>query len=109
GKTTLCETACLWAILIGARDYVCLIGSDEEHAASMLSSIKSELENNDLLFEDFPEAVYPIHCLEGIHQRASGQLFNGETTHIGWTAKHIVLPTIAGSKASGAIIGVAGI
>ena len=28
GKTTLCETACLWAILIGAREYVCLIGSD---------------------------------------------------------------------------------
>jgi hypothetical protein len=26
GKTTLCETACLWAILIGAREFVCLIG-----------------------------------------------------------------------------------
>jgi len=109
GKTTLCETACLWAILIGAREYVCLIGSDEEHAASMLGSIKSELENNDLLLEDFPEAVYPIHCLEGIHQRASGQLCNGAATHIGWTAKQIVMPTIPGSKASGAIIGVAGI
>lgn len=36
----------------------------------------------------------------------------GKTTKcpfIGWTAKHIVLPTIPGSKASGAIIGVAGI
>ena len=109
GKTTLCETACLWAILIGAREYVCLIGSDEEHAASMLESIKSELENNELLLEDFPEAVYPIHCLEGIHQRASGQLYNGSPTHIGWTAKRIVMPTIQGSKASGAIIGVAGI
>lgn len=109
GKTTLCETACLWAILIGAREFVCLIGSDEEHAASMLESIKSELENNDLLLEDFPEAVYPIHCLEGIHQRASGQLYNGAATHIGWTAREIVLPTIPGSKASGAVISVAGI
>jgi hypothetical protein len=109
GKTTLCETACLWAILIGAREFVCLIGSDEEHAASMLESIKSELENNDLLLEDFPEAVYPIHCLEGIHQRASGQLHNGAPTHIGWTAREIVLPTIPGSKASGAVISVAGI
>ncbi|MCI0364935.1 MAG: phage terminase large subunit family protein [Phycisphaerales bacterium] len=109
GKTTLCEIACLWAILIGARDFVYLIGSDEEHAASMLESIKSELENNELLLEDFPEAVYAIHCLEGIHQRASGQLFNGAPTHIGWTARAIVLPTIPGSKASGAVICVAGI
>lgn len=77
GKTTLCETACLWAILIGARPFVCLIGSDEEHAASMLESIKSELENNDLLADDFPEACYPIRSLEGIHQRASGQLYRG--------------------------------
>jgi len=109
GKTTLCETACLWAILIGAREFVALIGSDEDHAASMLESIKSELENNDLLLEDFPEACYPIRCLEGIHQRASGQLFRGRPTHIGWTAKEMVLPTIEGSAAAGAIIAVAGI
>lgn len=109
GKTTLCEVACLWAILIGARPFVCLIGSDEDHAASMLESIKSELENNDLLLDDFPEACHPIRCMEGINQRASGQLYQGEQTHIGWTAKEIVLPTIEGSAASGTIIAVAGI
>jgi len=109
GKTTLCEIACLWAILIGAREFVTLIGADEDHAANMLDSIKAELENNDLLLEDFPEAVYPIQQLEGIHQRASGQLYQGTQTHIGWTAKEIVLPTMPGSKASGAIIRVAGI
>jgi hypothetical protein len=109
GKTTLCETACLWAMLYGHREFVALIGSDEEHAASMLESIKSELENNEQLLDDFPEACFPIRCLEGIHQRASGQLYNGAPTHIGWTAKEMVLPTIAGSKASGAIIAVAGI
>ena len=58
---------------------------------------------------DFPEAVYPIHCLEGIANRCAGQLFQGERTHIAWTTKEIVLPTIRGSKASGAIIKVAGI
>ncbi len=109
GKTTLCEIACLWAILIGAREFVCLIGADEEHAANMLDSIKAELENNELLLADFPEVVFAIHCLEGIHQRAGGQLFEGKPTNIGWTAKEIVLPTIAGSKASGAVIRVAGI
>ncbi|MGD9692375.1 MAG: terminase gpA endonuclease subunit [Phycisphaerales bacterium] len=109
GKTSLCETACLWAMLYGHRDFVALIGSDEDHAAQMLDSIKAELENSDLLAADFPEACHPIRSLEGIHQRAAGQLLDGKPTYIGWTAKEIVLPTIEDSAASGAIIRVAGI
>jgi len=109
GKTSLCETACLWALIYGHREFVALVGADEEHAANMLDSIKAELENNELLLADFPEVVYPIHCLEGNHQRAAGQLHQGKQTHIGWTAREIVLPTIPGSRASGAIIRVAGI
>lgn len=109
GKTTLCETACLWALVYGHREFVALIGSDEEHAEDMLDSIKSELENNDLLEEDFSEVCGPIRALEGIHQRAAGQLYRGARTHVGWTAKEIELPTIEGSVASSAIIKVAGI
>lgn len=109
GKTSLCETACLWAMLYGHREFVCLIGSDEDHAAGMLDSIKAELENNDLLADDFPEVCHPIRSLDGITQRASGQLYQGKQTHIGWTAKEIVLPSIEDSAASGAIIRVAGI
>lgn len=109
GKTSICETACLWAMLYGHRGFVVLIGSDEEHAADMLDSVKAELENNDELAADFPEVCHPIRSLEGITQRAAGQLYRGRQTHIGWTAKEIVLPTIEGSAASGAIIRVAGI
>jgi hypothetical protein len=109
GKSSLCESACIWATLYGHRDFVCLIGSDEGHAMDMLDSIKTELDGNDLLLDDFPEAVYPIRCLEGIANRCSGQLYKGQRTHIVWTAKEIVLPTIPDSKASGAIIKVAGI
>jgi len=109
GKSSLAECACLWAMLYGHRDFVTLIGSDEGHALGMLDSIKTELESNDLLLEDFPAVCYPIHSLEGIANRCSGQLYKGERTQIGWTANEIVLPTIAGSEASGAIIRVAGI
>lgn len=109
GKTTVCECACIWALLYGHREFVCLIGSDEGHAMDMLESIKMELDGNDLLLEDFPEAVYAIHCLDGIANRCNGQLHLGQRTHIGWTAREVVLPTIPGSKASGAIIKVAGI
>ncbi|GJQ29708.1 MAG: hypothetical protein HBSAPP03_15920 [Phycisphaerae bacterium] len=109
GKTSLCEVACLWALVYGHREFVALVGSDEEHAAGMLESIKAELENSEIVGGDFPEVCHPIRSLEGIHQRASGQLFQGKQTHIGWTAREIVLPTIPGSAASGSIIRVAGI
>jgi hypothetical protein len=64
---------------------------------------------NGLLLEDFPEAVHPIHCLDGIANRCAGQIYKGGRTRISWTANEIVLPSIEGSRASGAIIRVAGI
>lgn len=109
GKTTLCECACIWAVLCGHRSFVCLIGAEAGHASEMLESIKTELETNDSLVEDFPEVCYPIARLEGIANRANGQLCDGEQTRIDWTADQIVLPTIKGSKAGGAILKVAGI
>jgi hypothetical protein len=127
GKSTISECACIWAVLYGHREFVCLIGSDEGHAMDMLDTIKMELDGNDLLLEDFPEALFPIQALDGIANRCNGQLYKGERTHIGWTAREVVLPTLkpdgwlqreelrpfvrddGTSKASGAIIKVAGI
>jgi hypothetical protein len=109
GKSSIAEVACIWAVLNGYRDFVCLIGSDEGHACDMLDSIKTELDGNDLLLVDYPEVCFPIQALDGIANRANGQLFQGKRTQIGWTAKEIVLPTIEGSNASGAIIKVAGL
>ena len=74
-----------------------------------LDSIKMEFDGNERLLADFPEVVYPIQSLDGIANRCNGQLYQGERTHIGWTAKEVVLPTIAESTASGAIIKVGGI
>ena len=109
GKTTLCECACLWALLYGHRQFVALIGASELHAIEMLESIKTELDGNERLLEDFPEVIYPIRALDGIANRCSGQLYHGARTHIGWTANEVILPTIPGSQASGGIIRVAGI
>lgn len=109
GKTSLAEVGCIWAILYGHRDFVTLVGADEGHAQQMLDSIKTEMECNEMLLEDFPEAVYPVACLEGIAHRCNGQLCEGERTNIGWTADELVMPTIPGSKASAAIVKVAGI
>ena len=109
GKTSISERGCLWAILYGHRSFPVLIGSDEAAAMSMLDSMKNELSGNEMLLEDFPEAVFPIHCLEGISHRTNGQLLNGKRTQMRWTGKAIIMPTVEGSPSSGAIFWVAGI
>ena len=96
-------------MLYGHREFVTLIGATESAALEMLDSIKTELEVNERLAEDFPEVCYPIAQLGGIANRCAGQIYNGERTRITWTSNEIVLPTIKDSKASGVIVRVAGI
>ena len=96
-------------MLYGHREFVTLIGATESAALEMLDSIKTELEVNEKLAEDFPEVCFPIGQLEGIANRCAGQLYLGERTRITWTSNEIVLPTIAGGRASGIIVRVAGI
>ncbi|HKQ49713.1 MAG TPA: terminase gpA endonuclease subunit [Phycisphaerae bacterium] len=107
GKTVLVETAALWAMLYGHRPFVAIIGPDEGHAVERVKNLRTELEHNDLLLEDFPEVCLPIRRLEGINQRRL--LYQGEYIHMEFTAKRIVLPSIPGSKAAGAIIETTGL
>jgi len=109
GKSSLTETAAIWAMLYGHREFVVVIGASESAALEILDSIKTELEVNEHLAADFPEVTYPIKCLDGIANRCAGQLHKGERTRIVWTANEIVLPTIAGAKSSGVLVRVAGI
>ena len=109
GKTTLVERAAIWALLYAHRQFICLIGATETAAVELLETIKMEFECNELLQADFPEVLYPIAKLDGIANRANGQTYKGERTRISWTNNEIVLPTIKGSTASGAIVKVAGL
>ena len=109
GKTTITESAALWSMLYGHREFVVLIGATESAALELLDSLKTELEVNERLAEDFPEVCYPVAQLEGIANRCTGQLYKGERTRITWTSNEIVLPTVEGSRASGIIVRVAGI
>ena len=109
GKTTITESAALWSMLYGHREFVVLIGATESAALELLDSLKTELEVNERLAEDFPEVCYPVAQLEGIANRCAGQLYKGERTRITWTSNEIILPTVEGSRASGIIVRVAGI
>ena len=109
GKTSLCERATLWAALYGYRKFIVLVGASEDAALELADTIKAEIEENELLLEDFPEVCYPIRKLEGINNRANGQLLNGERTKICWAGSEVILPTVKDSLGSGAIIHSVGI
>ncbi len=109
GKSTMIEGGALWALLYGYRKFAVILGAEMGHAVDMLDNIKADIENNDLLLEDFPEVCFPVLKLDGINNRAGGQTSQGKHTEILWTKDRITLPTIEGAASSGGIIRVAGL
>jgi hypothetical protein len=121
-KTTIGENTIIWATAYGHWKFPPLFGATSSDAEKMLESIKSELSENDRLYEDFPEICHPIRCLEGKSQRCASQTYSihcdacggvpalkeDETvcpacggagsipslTHIGWSGDTIVYPTL---------------
>lgn len=103
-KTTIATNAALWAALYGHRRYVVVFSANEPQAQGLIASVKMELAENDLLYEDFPEVCHAVRALEGKPQRCASQTKEGKLTHISWRADQVVLPEIDGSVASGCII-----
>lgn len=108
GKTTLCQAAVLWTALTGQSQFIVLVAASAERAKDLLDTIKTWLETNELLFDDFPEACFPIRKLERIVHRQRSQTFQGEHTRIEWGADKIVFPTIPGAESSGVIVTASG-
>jgi hypothetical protein len=103
-KTTITENSLIWAAIYGHRQFGLVTGVNLAASTANIESIKSELEENELLAEDFPEVCFPIWALEGRPQRTGSQTCDGEPTSMTWRADVLVLPTIPGSPASGNII-----
>lgn len=103
-KTTIATNAAIWAAVYGHRRYVVVFSANEPQAQDLISSVKMELSENDLLLEDFPEVCHAVRALEGKAQRCHSQTFEGQLTHISWRADRVILPAVPGSKASGCII-----
>lgn len=108
GKTTLAEVAVLRAVLYGLRRFVVLVCATGPLAERRLKSLLRELETNDLLLADFPEVCHFVRALERIHNRAKGQTCGGKPTRMELTASSLMLPTVDGSVASGAVVQVSG-
>jgi hypothetical protein len=103
-KTTISENSVIWAVIYGHRKFAAIFGASGDAADALIESIKLELGENDLLYEDFPEVCHAIRALEGKVQRCASQTYLGARTHIEWTADKIALPTIKGSPSSGGVI-----
>ena len=96
GKTTLARLSALWAVLVGYRPFVCLIGGSDERAKDLLVPVKKYVLENPGLLADFPEAVYPLRCLENSSKRQLQQHIEGRLTHVHWGQDKLVFPTVEG-------------
>jgi hypothetical protein len=109
GKTSEVEIAAIWAAFTGLHKFTLLLGASARCALALLRTIKTELTGNERLKADFPEVGFPISNIENRANRCKGQTCLGKFTNSVWSTEKIVLPTIEGSRASGAIIQVIGI
>ncbi|MGC9455744.1 MAG: terminase gpA endonuclease subunit [Phycisphaerae bacterium] len=94
GKTTLARLSALWAVLVGYRPFVCLIGGSDDRAKDLLLPIKKYILENPFLLADFPEAVHPLRRLENSSKRQLQQHIAGRLTHVHWGQDKLVFPTV---------------
>ena len=113
GKTSITIATIIWAILYGHRRFCCIICDTFDHAVIRFSSIRTILETNDRLHDDFPGPTACIRALERKYNRGPGQTvtIKGERrpTHIsmGGGAGHLlVLPTLPRVPSSSAAIAI---
>ncbi|MDR0704303.1 MAG: phage terminase large subunit family protein [Planctomycetaceae bacterium] len=104
GKTTLIETAVIWAVLFGHARFIVVVGSNKTEAKKIITNIKNSIIENKAILEDFPEAIYPFRKLNGSALLARGQLYLGELTGIEWKPDSITFAKIPGSLSSGATV-----
>jgi hypothetical protein len=103
-KSTISENSILWAMLFGVRSYILFFAGTAALAETGIDSIKRELQYNELLQADFPEACFPIMALEGKAMRAPTQTYEGELTNIQCKGDTLRLAMIPGADCSGAIV-----
>ena len=92
GKTTWTLIGILWALLYGHRHHILYLCGTTTDAQDRIELLKTWLETNDALHDDFPEVCRPIRALEHRPQRAPTQTWGGESTKIIWTRGTFALP-----------------
>ena len=105
GKTAMASLGGLWAVLIGARPFVCLIGGAKDAAQKLLSNIRAMIlsPEHEAFRADFPEALHPLWMLRNNARRQAGQHIDGELTFCTWGHDRLVFPTVTGQRLPAAL------
>jgi hypothetical protein len=110
----------VYCVLTGLLAFPLILAATGPDAERILANIKGHFEDNDRLHEDYNEVCGPIRALDGLPNRAGGQLIEGRIgteevrecrSRIIWSGKHVALPTLEAkySRATGAIIATRGL
>lgn len=120
GKTVIARRLAIKYVLSGRVSFVVLFAATAADAGDSLQSIRGEIEDNDRLWEYYPEVCQPVRDLEGVAQKASSMLASGERHDNGgeyveepikftWCGHEITMPNVPGSPSAGAIIATRGL
>ena len=104
GKTTWIKIAILWGVSTGKIRYGVAVAASGPLSSKIIRDLWNTIENSDAYAADYPEVSSPVRALEGMFQRAAGQMYKGTRTQIKRTNDEINFPVIEGSAASGAVI-----
>ncbi len=104
GKSVIARRVILFMILTGQLRFGVIVAATGRDAKNMLKAIKSDLHTNKPLLEDYPEVCYPIREVARSPRRCALQTVKGEFTDINWQPEQIKLPSVEGSRCSGAKI-----
>ncbi len=120
GKTTYFERLLLKYTLQGRINFAVLFAATGGSAEDSLEAIKTELETNERLCEDYPEVCVPVRALENTPNRAhyqtvsgtrhdNGETFERQPSKFSWCGQEIYLPNVPGSPSAGAIVATRGL
>jgi hypothetical protein len=104
GKSVIARRVILFMILTGQLRFAVIVAATGRDARNMLKAIKADLHTNKVLLQDYPEACVPIKEVARSPRRCALQTVKGEYTDINWQPEQIKLPTVEGSRCSGAKI-----
>jgi hypothetical protein len=93
GKTTIFQHALIWAVLNAHRRFPILLCSDATNFTRLIEGIRTIIETNELLYQDYPEICHPVRKLDRAPTRAMYQICENESTYIQWGANKLVFPT----------------
>lgn len=115
GKSTYCIRTILKHVLTGAVNFAVLCAATGPLASSMLETMRSEIETNNLLLRYYPEVCVPVRELKNVAQNARTQVVSGYRHDNGerfekvgssfhWCGNEVEFPCVPGSPSAGAMI-----